>query len=51
MANPRVIETNEGIQGPVSVAQYDLMQRHLRDRNWIETNSLLEKGWVKDHAL
>jgi ubiquinone/menaquinone biosynthesis C-methylase UbiE len=51
MTKARVIETNEGIQDPITVAQYDLMQRHLRDCNWIETNSLLEKGWVKGHAL
>jgi hypothetical protein len=51
MANPRVIETEESFQDPVSVAQYEKMQRCLRDRNWKETSSLLEKGWVKDHAL
>jgi len=37
MTRPRVIETDEGIQGEFDVEIYDKMQRRLRDKGWIET--------------
>ena len=41
---PRVVETNEGIQGDFNVTIYDKMQRRLRDKGWIETNSIITFG-------
>ena len=48
---PRVIETDEGIQGDVNVTTYDKMQRYLRDRGWIETNSIIAFGIDSGLAL
>ena len=38
---PRIIETDEGIQGEFNVTMYDKMHRRLRDKWWIETNSII----------
>ena len=51
MTKPRIPETDHGIQGEITVAQYDQMQRTLRDRGWIETRSLLAHGLTHGHAL
>jgi len=51
MTKPRIPETDHGIVGEVTVAQYDLMQRTLRDRGWIETGALLASGITAGHAL
>jgi len=48
---PRVIETDEGIQGDFNVTTYDKMQRYLRDRGWIETNSIITFGIDSGLAL
>lgn len=48
---PRVIETNEGIQGELSVEVYDKMMRRLRDRGWIETDQVVRSGIVGGRAL
>jgi ubiquinone/menaquinone biosynthesis C-methylase UbiE len=48
---PRVIETDEGIQGDFNVTTYDKMQRYLRDRGWIETNSIIAFGIDSGLAL
>jgi len=47
----RVIETGEGIQGEFNVRTYDLMQRDLRDKGWIETNDLIKSGINSGLAL
>ena len=44
MVKPRVVETNEGIQGEFTVQVYDKMMRNLRDKGWIETDLILETG-------
>jgi ubiquinone/menaquinone biosynthesis C-methylase UbiE len=44
LVRPRIIETIEGIQGEFTVAVYDKMMRHLRDKGWIETNLILKTG-------
>ncbi len=44
MVKPRVVETNEGIQGEFTVEVYDKMMRNLRDRGWIETDLVLKTG-------
>ena len=51
MKKTRVPETNTGIQGEFTVATYDQMQRHLRDKGWIETNALLKSGISGGHVL
>jgi ubiquinone/menaquinone biosynthesis C-methylase UbiE len=48
---PRVIETDQGIQGQFIVAMYDQMQRRFRDRGWIETAELVKRGITHGLAL
>ena len=51
MPKSRIVETENGIQGELNVQMYDTMQRHLRDRGWIETNALIKSGITKGKAL
>lgn len=51
MSKPRIPETDHGIQGELTVAQYDQMQRNLRDKGWIETKSIIKCGINSGHAL
>jgi ubiquinone/menaquinone biosynthesis C-methylase UbiE len=51
MVKTRVPETDHGIQGEVNVTQYDEMQRHLRDKGWIETADVIKSGITSGHAL
>jgi ubiquinone/menaquinone biosynthesis C-methylase UbiE len=44
LVKPRVVETNEGIQGEFTVEVYDKMMRNLRDKGWIETDLILKTG-------
>jgi ubiquinone/menaquinone biosynthesis C-methylase UbiE len=41
---PRVVETNEIVQGEFTVEVYDLMMRNSRDKGWIETEFVLKMG-------
>jgi len=51
MTKPRVPETDHGIQGEITVAQYDQMQRGFRDKGWMETPALLKHGITCGQAL
>ncbi|HVP20249.1 MAG TPA: class I SAM-dependent methyltransferase [Anaerolineaceae bacterium] len=51
MTKPRVPETDHGIQGELTVAQYDQMQRSFRDKGWMETRALLKHGIIRGLAL
>lgn len=51
MTRPRISETDQGIQGAVTVAQYDQMQRSFRDKGWMETKALIASGITAGHAL
>jgi len=51
MAKPRVPETDSGITGEFNVKSYDLMQRTLRDKGWIETKLLIQEGISSGIAL
>lgn len=51
MAKPRVVETDQGIQGEFTVAVYDRMQRKMRDKGWIETRQVIESGINQGYAL
>ena len=44
MVKPRVQETGEGIQDEVTVELYDQLQRRLRDKGYIETDSIIKSG-------
>jgi ubiquinone/menaquinone biosynthesis C-methylase UbiE len=51
MTKPRIPETDHGIQGEITVAQYNQMQRNFRDKGWIETKALMDSGITQSHAL
>ena len=51
MAHERIPETDHGIQGTITVAAYDEMQRHLRDKGWIETQAIIKSGIQSGQAL
>ena len=51
MTKPRVKETDQGIQGKLTVEIFDRFQRGMRDRGWIETNAVIESGIRQGHAL
>ena len=51
MVLSRVPETDLGIQGELAVEIYDQMQRRLRDRGWIETQSIIKNGITHGRAL
>lgn len=51
MIKPRVPETDQGIQGEITVAEYDQMQRGFRDKGWTETPALLKHGITDGQAL
>ena len=51
MARPRVVETDQGIQGEFTVTIYDQMQRRLKDKGWIETKDIIKSGITKGLAL
>ena len=44
MVKPRVIETDEGIQGEFNVEIYNQMQRRFRDKGWMETKDIIKSG-------
>jgi ubiquinone/menaquinone biosynthesis C-methylase UbiE len=47
----RVPETDQGIQGQLTVEIYDQMQRKLRDKGWIETQDVIKAGITYGLAL
>jgi len=51
MTRSRVPETDQGIQGRLTVEIYDQMQRRLRDKGWIETENITKSGITKGLAL
>ena len=51
MTKPRVKETDQGIQGEVTVQIYDAFQRGMRDKGWIETDAIIKSGIRYGHAL
>lgn len=51
MPKARIVETDSGIEGELTVAHYDMMQRRLRDRGWIETNDIIQSGITEGLAL
>ena len=51
MTKPRIIETDQGIQGDFNVNIYDQMQRKLRDKGWIETDDIIKSGITRGLTL
>ena len=51
MVKPRVVETDEGIQGEFIVEVYDRMLRRLRDKGWMETKAIIKSGIRSGLAL
>jgi len=51
MVKPRIIETDEGIQGEFDVQTYNSMMRSLRDRGWMETDHIIRSGIAHGLAL
>jgi ubiquinone/menaquinone biosynthesis C-methylase UbiE len=51
MKRSRVPETDQGIQGQLTVEIYDQMQRRLRDKGWIETGDITKNGITHGLAL
>ncbi len=51
MVRPRVVETDQGIQGEFTVEVYDKMMRRLRDKGWLETKLILNAGIRSGLAL
>lgn len=44
MVKPRIIETFEGIQDSCTVADFDVLQRNMRDKGWIATDRIIASG-------
>jgi ubiquinone/menaquinone biosynthesis C-methylase UbiE len=51
MTKTREVKSDHGIQGEVDVHCYDVMQRHLRNKGWIETDELIRFGIIEGKAL
>lgn len=51
MVQARVPETDSGIQDGFTVAHYDRMMRKLRDRGWMETDSIVSSGICSGRVL
>jgi len=51
MQKERIIETVEGIQGEFDVAMYDQMQRHLRNKGYMETDDIIKSGITSGSVL
>ena len=51
MVKARIPETDQGITGEFNTEAYDIMQRTMRDRSWIETNLIIKNGISAGIAL
>ena len=51
MTKPRVIETNVGIQGTLTVEMYDQFARGMRDKGWNNVDAFLASGITDGNVL
>lgn len=51
MVKPRIVETDEGIQGEFNVETFNKMQRRFRDKGWMETDAIIKSGIDSGLAL
>ncbi len=51
MVKQRRVETNEGIQGELTVEIFDRFARVMRDRGWNNVDSILKAGITKGNVL
>jgi Methylase involved in ubiquinone/menaquinone biosynthesis len=47
----RIVETNEGIQGELDAAMFDVFARDMRDRGLTEEKRIIKEGITCGHAL
>ena len=51
MKKRRVVETNEGIQNPVTVQMFDLFARNMRDKGWNGVGEMIRAGAGRGDVL
>lgn len=51
MLKPRIIETNEGIQGQLTIEIFDQFARIMRDKGWNNVDSFIKSGITKGNVL
>jgi len=51
MLKARIIETNEGIQGKLTVEVFDRFARTMRDKGWNNVNNFLKVGITQGNVL
>lgn len=51
MLKQRIVETNEGIQGELSVEVFDCFARGMRDKGWNNVDSFLKSGIATGNVL
>lgn len=51
MTKQRIVETNEGIQGELTVEMFDRFARIMRDKGWNNVDRFLKVGITKGNAL
>lgn len=51
MVKPRIVETDQGIQGEFDVQTYNSMMRSLRNKGWMETDHIIASGITYGLAL
>ncbi|MDI9369389.1 MAG: class I SAM-dependent methyltransferase [Synergistaceae bacterium] len=51
MTRARVVETNEGIQSEITVEMFDRFARIMRDKGWLNVDSLHNAGLLAGRAL
>ncbi len=51
MLKQRIIETNHGINGDLTVANYNLFSRNMRDKGWNNLSSILNSGIKNGNVL
>lgn len=51
MLKQRIVETNEGIQGELTVESFDRFARIMRDKGWNNVDSFLKAGIIKGNVL
>ncbi|BAL00846.1 putative methyltransferase [Oscillibacter valericigenes Sjm18-20] len=51
MAKKRIIETNEGIQGELTVEIFNNFARNMRDKGWNNVDSIIKVGITKGNVL
>lgn len=51
MLKQRIVETNEGIQGELTIEVFDRFARAMRDKGWNNVDSFIKSGITKGNVL